>query len=268
MALQTSGQISLNDIHLEAGGASGTQAGINDSDIRALISAGSGTEMGFSDFYGASLPAAYRSASTGFVTGDAGVQAYSLTSLGAQQGDLVIVATCQDGPASLTPSGMTGWNSLVPNGTTVTFVQDIYYKVMGASPESSFNCSIGPYPFNIPVVALCISNVGALQTQTYIGQNGVNNIDPPSRTVSNAGSVGIVVLCRDDNAAGNSTSSGPSGYTKAGNMYTANAGIGFNWEQSVDVFYKLNLPVGTENPSAISWSQGFDNATATTAIFY
>ena len=37
MALQTSGAISLNDIHVEAGGSSGTQASMNDSDIRGLI---------------------------------------------------------------------------------------------------------------------------------------------------------------------------------------------------------------------------------------
>ena len=54
MALQTSGQISLNDIHVEAGGSSGTQASINDADIRGLISKGSGVQMSFNEWYGAS----------------------------------------------------------------------------------------------------------------------------------------------------------------------------------------------------------------------
>ena len=54
MALQTSGHISLNDLHVEAGGTSGTQASINDSDIRALISKASGAQSTFSGFYGAS----------------------------------------------------------------------------------------------------------------------------------------------------------------------------------------------------------------------
>ena len=61
MALQTSGQISLNDIHVEAGGSSGTSATINDSDIRGLTAASgytiptsSGTAIDFGDFYGAS----------------------------------------------------------------------------------------------------------------------------------------------------------------------------------------------------------------------
>lgn len=54
MALQTSGQITLNDIHIEAGGGSGTQASINDSDIRGLIGKASGAQMAFSEWYGAS----------------------------------------------------------------------------------------------------------------------------------------------------------------------------------------------------------------------
>lgn len=54
MALQSSGSISLNEIHIEAGGSSGTQASINDSDIRALIGKSSGATMSFSEWYGAS----------------------------------------------------------------------------------------------------------------------------------------------------------------------------------------------------------------------
>lgn len=54
MALQTSGAISLNDIHVEAGGTTGTQASINDADIIGLISKSSGAQMSFSEWYGAS----------------------------------------------------------------------------------------------------------------------------------------------------------------------------------------------------------------------
>ncbi len=54
MALQSDGQISLNDIHVEAGGSSGTQAKINDSDIRSMIDKASGAQSSFSEFYGAS----------------------------------------------------------------------------------------------------------------------------------------------------------------------------------------------------------------------
>ena len=54
MPLTNSGAISLNDIHVEAGGSSGTTASINDSDIRGLINKASGATMSFSEWYGAS----------------------------------------------------------------------------------------------------------------------------------------------------------------------------------------------------------------------
>ena len=54
MALQSSGAISLNDIHIEAGGTSGTQASINDADIRTMINKSSGAQASFSEYYGAS----------------------------------------------------------------------------------------------------------------------------------------------------------------------------------------------------------------------
>lgn len=54
MPLQTSGAISLNDIHVEAGGTSGTTASMNDADIRGLIAKGSGATMSFNEWYGAS----------------------------------------------------------------------------------------------------------------------------------------------------------------------------------------------------------------------
>ena len=53
MALQTSGSITLNDIHVEANGTTGTACSINESDIRELIDKTASTEMSFSDWYGA-----------------------------------------------------------------------------------------------------------------------------------------------------------------------------------------------------------------------
>ena len=59
MPLQTSGAISLNDIHVEAGGTSGTQASINDADIRGLIGKTPGTMSSFSEWYGAVASTAF-----------------------------------------------------------------------------------------------------------------------------------------------------------------------------------------------------------------
>ena len=61
MALQTSGAISIDDIHEEAGGTALTECSINDSDIRDLnegvgktINNASNSTISFDDFYGAS----------------------------------------------------------------------------------------------------------------------------------------------------------------------------------------------------------------------
>lgn len=57
--IPTSGAISLNQMHTEVGGTSGTQVSINDSDIRGLISKGSGATMSFNEWYGASAATSF-----------------------------------------------------------------------------------------------------------------------------------------------------------------------------------------------------------------
>jgi len=52
--IPTSGAISLNQMHTEAGGTSGSTVSINDADIRALIGKSSGATMAFNEWYGAS----------------------------------------------------------------------------------------------------------------------------------------------------------------------------------------------------------------------
>lgn len=59
MAVPSSGAISLNQFHVEAGGGSGTQCSMNDSDIRGLIGKGSGVQMGFNEWYGAAAVVDY-----------------------------------------------------------------------------------------------------------------------------------------------------------------------------------------------------------------
>jgi len=66
MALPSSGAISLNQMHVEAGGSSGSQVSLNDSDIRDMINKSSGSQMSFSEWYGASSgPAIERQYTTG-----------------------------------------------------------------------------------------------------------------------------------------------------------------------------------------------------------
>lgn len=94
MALQTSGPISLDDIHVEAGGTTATQVTINDTDVLNLIGKSSATQMGFNEWYGASAgPTLKYTISASFVqptvTGKnataAFVQFYNATALAAAQ---------------------------------------------------------------------------------------------------------------------------------------------------------------------------------------
>ena len=52
--IPTSGMISINQMHTEAGGTSGTPCTLNDADIRGLINKSSGAAMNFGEWYGAS----------------------------------------------------------------------------------------------------------------------------------------------------------------------------------------------------------------------
>jgi len=55
MALPNAGvPLSLDDIHVEILGTTGTQVSLNDTDVRALISSTVGTQVSISDYYGAS----------------------------------------------------------------------------------------------------------------------------------------------------------------------------------------------------------------------
>lgn len=66
MPVPGSGAISLNQFHVEAGGSSGTQCSINDSDIRGLIGKSSGVQMSFNEWYGASASQAFTTIKAGY----------------------------------------------------------------------------------------------------------------------------------------------------------------------------------------------------------
>ena len=57
MPLPGSGAISLNEIHVEAGGSSGSMASLNDADIRDMLGRGSTAQNSFNEYYGVSAAA-------------------------------------------------------------------------------------------------------------------------------------------------------------------------------------------------------------------
>ena len=76
MTLQTTGAISLNEIHVEAGGTTGTTCSLNDTDIRGLTAASGKTinttqetTIDFDSFYGASAFTAASDVSTTMTVG-------------------------------------------------------------------------------------------------------------------------------------------------------------------------------------------------------
>ena len=149
MPLQTSGAISLNDIHVEAGGTSGTNCSINDSDIRALspasgytIPTGSGTTIDFGDFYGAS--SSLTLVAHGYLSNGGGLAtSYSGSfSASCQVGDTVVMTY-------LTGYGSSGNDTITINGGSVSAAisgqlwvsgfyskHGIYYRTLTASASS------------------------------------------------------------------------------------------------------------------------------------
>lgn len=129
MALQTSGQISLNDIHVEAGGASvsGTACNINEADIRGLISASSGAAMDFADWYGAS-------ASQDFTTVKSGHTYHTYT--GGRGSTQYGFAVGFNSPAAATggstpPSGSISYTGdIVVSGTTLGTIAEISHRTV------------------------------------------------------------------------------------------------------------------------------------------
>jgi len=130
MALPSSGQISLNQIHIEAGGSSGSQAAMNDSDIRAMIGKGSTSQNAFSEYYGISAAAPSATYKGRILTTSDGFPAgYVSLSSGTK---VVVVALAMPGYqntyCNLGGSAMTLAASNAVNGMSA-----VYYKATSAS---------------------------------------------------------------------------------------------------------------------------------------
>lgn len=125
MALPASGTLSLNEIHIEAGGTTATEASINDTDIRGLISKASGTQMSFSEWYGASASLGLSAQSSTLSTGS------TVTVPSHAIGDIAI--------ATITMTGATDYNTPIvytPSGWTLLSTQQSY--VTGPFTKGAF----------------------------------------------------------------------------------------------------------------------------------
>lgn len=266
MALQSSGQITLDDIHVEAGGTTGTQASINDADIRGLVGATSGSEMQFSDWYGASSGASFVGSYTRQINGTSVLGAITssnpidLTSNGVQVGDLVVIAITSDNRMTANPTftGMTLTN--LAGTITQTAPGRVLQYGFWQSGDSNPYVSSYIYTGSPGVVLAAIfrnTNTSLLNSATATGTAGMPN--PPSLS-SVAGTKLIVATGHlDDDYV---SSSAGSGYTLA-TMQAASSGAS---ACSGAIQYKITSTSTTENPPAFGGT-GSDSWWAATLRF-
>ena len=281
MALQSSGQLSLDDIHVEAGGSTGTQAAINDSDIRSLISASSATEMEFADFYGASSGPSL----VGTVTMRGGNDtdfddssgAINLTGAGIQVGDVVVVAVTADvgsydsvGWANFSDltweEGTYGASENLPHG----FVSAGNWASGDSNPYMTFSGgSSGDRLKAVSLVAAIFRNVDGAggptgyneAAENVHGTSGMPN--PPSRTSSGNSNMIVATGHLDDDEV---TMTAPSGYTLAASISTNASTRGGYTGSSTAIAFKFSTANVTENPGIFGGS-GDDHWWANTMRF-
>lgn len=177
MALQSSGAISLNDIHIEAGGSSGTLCTINDSDIRGLIGKSSGATSSFSEFYGASS----RGEQTYTTPGT-----YTWTAPFSGTVCILCIGAGSDGSIRTSWDGGTGGgggalsyknNYTVSSGTSYTVV---------VPNRAQYGTNPGDAQFRVGTTIIC----GADSATSRVSGAGTNGTGDTKRTGGNGGGGG------------------------------------------------------------------------------
>ena len=218
MPLQSSGAISLNQIHVEAGGTSGTTASINDSDIRGLISKASGVTMSFSEWYGASAvvtPTFINSTSNNNPESDNVV-----ISITAPTGSNAFIGVAQDtsttnislsgSPTNINPSNLTGGIRKAQG----------FYK---ASPGTT---AIGFQATRHSIVGMGFANVTSLAQNVSSATTSTGTVSVTRTTATNKTFIG---LAASHASSDNDSIPNFSGYTatrRTGNNEELRGGAG------------------------------------------
>lgn len=157
MALQTSGAISLNDMHIEVGGSSGSQVSLNDTDIRDLIGKSSGAQSSFSEFYGAAAETEVTSEAT--INGQSNYQELLASDLISADGTLVI------------PTNFWLWSD---STSTAALTIDVsctvknYGKIIGRGGNGDYDAQTNPAPSGGPAIKIN-SGVSGVTIINYSG---------------------------------------------------------------------------------------------------
>lgn len=139
MALQPSGAISLNDMHIEAGGASGTQCSLNDADIRGLISKAANTTMSFNEWYNASSYSYDFAITNGSVVPGTGQEEYT--------GYNGYLGAVQQSIASF--GSITTTSGIIPTNNGIANTLSCFSALRGGSPNT-FTIRVGQQNTNSP----------------------------------------------------------------------------------------------------------------------
>lgn len=244
MPLPSSGQISLNDIHVEAGGTSLSEAGINDADIRGLLSPtpASESEMAFSDWYGASSAASFK----GSILAANGISIANISFANvntiAAVGDLCIIAVASDGTLDTPQITVTGMTATILNATNSSVPGWLFaygFRQSGDSNTIGFSAS-GQDGQGISSVFSVFGGVSSLTNYSFLQSSGVP--DPPNLVSASPTKLIVTTAHLDDDYI---LMTAPSGYTLAGANRETEGGRNYS---AVAVAYKITNTSQAENP--------------------
>lgn len=194
MALPTSGALTLDAIHVEAGGTTGTTCSLNDSDIRGLTAASGrtinstlGTNIDFADFYGASsVPASYTRSSitpASYIPSPSfGTRLYLFYENTNYSAQYNIYANGNSGTSGQNVQDSGAAQFVDSNGDTQTLVQITYgegYKnnanfsvtLLGHNVTSNWSLTIG----SLPAITPGSNFTGQTGHSTWIAQSNLNS---------------------------------------------------------------------------------------------
>ena len=235
MGLQSSGAISLNQLHVEVGGTSGTICSLNDSDIRGLIGVSNQGSQNIQQYYGSSsITPAYDSTATTDLTGDNASGTIALSSVAV--GDILVLQILssnlmETGVTSLSPSNEPSfsgsWSTAIdvdyewqPSGAT-WHTNRLLYRRVNATNENSYSIANGGGSSNNTITYVLhrfIANatsvthndveIRAERDNYWSGGNGENSFN---HTI-NAGSAGgsAIAIASKAYYGGNASTSHPN----------------------------------------------------------
>ena len=182
MALPTSGALSLNQIHVEAGGSSGATSSLNDTDIRGLTAASGktinstqGTTIDFDDFYGASSVVA--DVSLTLTTGNSS----NTTTIDYVGSNRIRQRGFNAGPLTGQDNGTTSYGSLSTTSFTNYFGGNTITIIMVSGVTFTINTALAvisnPYDFDVRVGTASVANSDSSFKQVVVGSSTFNRSD-------------------------------------------------------------------------------------------